>query len=414
MEYMTALETAEKWGVSLRHVQALCQKGRIVGAQRRGRDWMIPSEASRPADGRTKIAREASSGLQPEAPFPRNTPFLHMTDLYSVPGSAGQSIESLAAAPEAQLLLEAEIAYAKGDIDYVYEKTIDLLGKHSGFYAILSAGMLLALCAIWKGDLLMWRRAKIHIAEAPAKSDSDRGIIAFAITAVDSMLYDVSSFPDWFKRGCFEPLPKDSLPAAKVFYAKYLYSGAYSVATRETELPGLQGLALMSLLPIAVEPMISQAVADDSVIAELYLRMICASIYHSSGNDAQAVCHIDRAIALALPDQLLGTLAEYGRILGPLLEQRLSLVDPAAWTRVKTLYKGYYEGWAKLSGSVRGRSIATSLSPRERQVASLAAFGLSNKEIADKLHMSLSGVKQAVRIVSEKTGMRRQEFAAVL
>lgn len=54
------------------------------------------------------------------------------------------------------------------------------------------------------------------------------------------------------------------------------------------------------------------------------------------------------------------------------------------------------------------------LCQKERQVARLAAFGLSNKDIADKLHMSLSGVKQAVRIVSEKTGMRREEFAAIL
>ena len=36
------------------------------------------------------------------------------------------------------------------------------------------------------------------------------------------------------------------------------------------------------------------------------------------------------------------------------------------------------------------------------------------KEIADKLHLSLSVVKQAVRIVSEKSGLPRSEFAAIL
>jgi len=39
---------------------------------------------------------------------------------------------------------------------------------------------------------------------------------------------------------------------------------------------------------------------------------------------------------------------------------------------------------------------------------------MSNSEIANKLHMSLSGVKQAVRVVSEKTGANRDEFAAFL
>ena len=37
-----------------------------------------------------------------------------------------------------------------------------------------------------------------------------------------------------------------------------------------------------------------------------------------------------------------------------------------------------------------------------------------NPEIAEKLHLSLSVVKQAVRIVSEKSGLPRSEFAAIL
>ena len=71
-------------------------------------------------------------------------------------------------------------------------------------------------------------------------------------------------------------------------------------------------------------------------------------------------------------------------------------------------------GWSKLSGSIRGRTIVTTLSQREREVAKLAAFGMQNSEIAHKLHMSLSGVKQAIRVVSEKTGAGRDEFAAYL
>ncbi|MBR4866800.1 MAG: helix-turn-helix domain-containing protein, partial [Clostridia bacterium] len=54
MERLTAQEIATQWGVSLRYVQALCQKGRIEGIVKKGRDWMIPADALRPADGRTR------------------------------------------------------------------------------------------------------------------------------------------------------------------------------------------------------------------------------------------------------------------------------------------------------------------------------------------------------------------------
>lgn len=415
MDYIKAKDLAEQWGVSPRRIQAMCAAGRIPGAVRFGRDWMIPKDTPQPQDGRTKIGRAmAEQRLWEDMPMPRRTPFLYMTDLYSVPGTADEAIEKLVDNHEAQVLFEAEIAYSRGQIDKVYDRANYLLNKHSGFYAVLSAGMLLALCAIWHGDIAMWRRAKVHIAEAPAKSDSDRDIMSFSITAVDSMLYDTSNFPEWFKIGCFESLHKDSLPAAKIYYAKYLYTAGYGVATKQLEMPGLQGLTLMSILPATIEPMISQAVADSSIMAEAYLRMICAVVYHYSGNKEQAIRHIDRALALVLPDKLYGFLAEYCRTLDELLESRICIADPGAWEEVKHLYKIYNAGWSKLSGNVRGRTIITTLSRREREVAKLAAFGMPNSEIAEKLHMSLSGVKQAIRIVSEKTGVSRDEFAAYL
>lgn len=415
MEWITAQETAKRWGVSLRYVQALCQKGKIPNVKRIGRDWMLPSDAVRPMDGRTKASKQAHSALAaPKLPLPRKTPFLHMTDLYSKPGSADMSIEALAENQEAQALLAAQIAYSRGQIDQVYASAYDLLHKRSGFYATLAAGMLLALCAIWRGDLALWRQAKIHIAEAPAESDQDRDIMSFSLTAVDSMLYDTSSFPEWFKRGRFEPLHKDALPAAKVFYAKYLYSAAYAVATKQLAVAGVQGLSLMGMVPFTIEPMISQAAADRSVIAEIYLRLTCATIYHNSGNDEQASYHIDRAITMALPDKLYGLLAEYCRVLYSLLELRLIQIDPAVWNEVRRLYVLYNEGWSRLGSSVHGRTIIATLAKKEREVARLAAFGMKNGEIAAKLHMSVSAVKQTISNISGKTGMSREEFAAFL
>ena len=414
-DYMKIDEAAQKWNISTRRVQALCASERIPGAIRLGRDWMIPKDACRPLDGRTKAARAGeASGTHKNQPFPRNTPFLYMSNLYSVPGSASPVSEKLVYHHEAKVLFDAELAYSRGEIDRVYEHANYLLNKHSSFYAVLSAGMLLALCAIWHGDLQMWRRAKQHIAQAPAETDTDRDIMAFSLIAADSMLYNVTGFPEWFKIGCFEPLDKDSLPAVKVYYAKYLYAEGYAVATKETAMLGVQGLSLMSMLPYAIEPMIAQAMADNSIMSEMYLRMTCAAIYYNIGNEERAILHIDRAISLALPDRLYGFLAEYVRALDSLLEQRLKLVDPIAWEEVRQLYRIYNAGWSRLSGNVRGKNIITTLSRREREVAKLAAFGLQNAEIAEKLHMSLSGVKQAIRIVSEKTGASRDEFAAYL
>lgn len=412
MDYLKIDEVAARWGISPRRLQTLCAQGKIEGATRFGRAWMIPKGCPKPADGRTKAAR--TEQLFKDMPMPRKTPFLHLTSLYNTPGCAESAINALSDNYEAQTLFAAEIAYSRGQIEKVYDSANYLLQKHSGFYAVIAGGMLLAQCAIWRGDLHMWRKAKIHIAEANAGSDREREIITLSICAVDSMLYDVKDFPDWFKIGCFELLHKDTLPAAKVYYAKYLYAAGHGVASKTTELEGVTGLALMGLLPATIEPMISQAMADQTVIAEIYLRLTCAVAYHFSRNDAQAIRHIDRALALALPDRFYGILAEYCRTLGDLLEQRMREVDEKAWEEVSWLYKVYIENWSKLGSQITGRQVIANLSKQQREVARLAAFKLSDAEIAARLHMSISGVKQAIRTIKQKSGLERDAFAAIL
>ena len=73
MEYLKIQEVAEKWGISVRSVQLMCASGKIEGAMRFGRDWMIPKDAQRPADGRTRLGK---SRQDEDKPMLRKTPFL--------------------------------------------------------------------------------------------------------------------------------------------------------------------------------------------------------------------------------------------------------------------------------------------------------------------------------------------------
>ena len=50
--YMTIKEVAEKWGITVRRVQALCETDRLEGATKFGNAWAIPTDVKRPTDGR--------------------------------------------------------------------------------------------------------------------------------------------------------------------------------------------------------------------------------------------------------------------------------------------------------------------------------------------------------------------------
>lgn len=405
MDYITVKEAAQKWGVSTRRVQILCAQDRVKGAYRFGRSWMIPSRAVLPNAYRTE---------EEKMPMPKRSPFLDMTNLYNSVGGADTCAEMLINRPEAHALFEAQLAYRRGEIDKVYDRARFFLASHSGFYAILGGGMLLAQCAMWRGDVALWSEAKRHICEAPCQTKEEREIISLSLAIINSSIYDNKDYPEWFKAGNFETLPADAHPAAKVFYVKYLYMSAHAVAIGQINYEGIQGLSLMKLIPNVIEPLITQAVVDQTVIPEIYLRMSCAVAYHNTGEREKAIRHIDKAIALALPDKLYGILAEYIRHFDGLLEERLLLADETAMEAINLLYAKYRLGWAKLSGQVRNKQIATNLTPREHEVAKLKTFGFKPKQIGDMLYLSESMVRYLITQIANKAGCSEDDFSEII
>ena len=54
MEYIKVSEAAEKWGISARRVRLLCSENRIDGVIKQGKLYMIPIDALKPVDERTR------------------------------------------------------------------------------------------------------------------------------------------------------------------------------------------------------------------------------------------------------------------------------------------------------------------------------------------------------------------------
>ena len=78
----------------------MCKEGKIIGARKQGRDWIIPENAQKPIDRRTKTGKDCiNNGFY--LPMPKKTPFLDMSNLYNTPGKAEECAEKLKDNPEA-------------------------------------------------------------------------------------------------------------------------------------------------------------------------------------------------------------------------------------------------------------------------------------------------------------------------
>lgn len=50
--FITVQEAAERWNITDRQVQMLCKEGRITGAVKLSRIWIIPENAKKPTNSR--------------------------------------------------------------------------------------------------------------------------------------------------------------------------------------------------------------------------------------------------------------------------------------------------------------------------------------------------------------------------
>ena len=71
---------------------------------------------------------------------------------------------------------------------------------------------------------------------------------------------------------------------------------------------------------------------------------------------------------------------------------------------MRELQKRLMTGWSALQEKLKGRTYARDLTPREHHAAKLAAKGLTNAEIAERMGVSVNTVKRYIAEAVGKTG----------
>lgn len=190
-------------------------------------------------------------------------------------------------------------------------------------------------------------------------------------------------------------LPEDSYPMARFSYLKYL-----AVISKNGQ------------APLHAKPLASECRKEGALCAEVYCRLTIASCCLEHGETDAAVKEIDRALELALPDRLYAPLAESRNNLGVILDERLSAADKEAVKTVKALDEQATTGWTELNHKLYGIVYTMSLTQQEHMAAKLAGRGLSNADIAARMHVSVNTVKRFIGAAIDKTGAQdRTELA---
>jgi len=163
-----------------------------------------------------------------------------------------------------------------------------------------------------------------------------------------------------------------------------------------------------------LQRLIENAKAGDRVYLMIEMKLYRALIFKAKGDIGAALDELQSALALAEPGGLINIFVSKGKPVAELLEEIVAVKKhdqddtKAGFSRsyVKKIMIGF-----KASAPPKTKGLLESLSEREIEVLHLIARGLSNKDIAEKLFISLNTVKTHTKNINSKLNVNSRTRA---
>ena len=376
--YLSVREAAEKWGVSERRINQYCSEGRIPGAEKIGKSWVIPADAGKPGDPR-KRKNQSVSHKPPNAPelFPGFMPLLNTR---FEPGHCMETIEKMKAGPKKDIAM-AEYRYFSGQAEKAMQDTEVYLTSTDGAIR-LSACWIFAYSCLTVGRIDHARHALQEIQNTLAANRKTappvRAIESFAAFAAAVLLH--------------LPLPEE-MPPMETFLpllppgirAFALYVLAHYLYLKE-EYGQSAGI---------VEATLAMG-ADAYPISAIYLHLVAVMDYMSLKQPDRAQTHLLTAWEIARPDDLIEGFGEHHGLLGAMLEATIKSKWPEDFKRIIDITYRFSSGWRRVHNPITGHDVADDLTTTEFAIAMLAARGWTTREIAKHLNISANTVKDHI------------------
>lgn len=393
MEYMTAQEAAERWGLSLRQVQQLCVTGRVEGARKFGGAWAIPADTGKPKD----LRRTKNETPAQQEPILNNKSGLMLLPLMNTPFQPGQcraAVESMEG--PLQDIAWAEYHYFTGHPEEA--------AKAAGRYLTSpDPGLRLSAC-------LLYAYASLSIHQIPHAR--------FALDEVQNFLTaGAETAPYLQAAGGFVaaasavllhlPLPK-TLPSTQEFlpllptglraFALYVKAHYLYLQKNYTQSLGI------------VETALAMG-AEQYPIPAIYLHLMAVMDYMSLKKTEQAQGHLLAAWTIARPDDLIEGFGEHHGLLGAMLETVIKPNWPEDFKRIIDITYRFSWGWRRIHNPDTGHEVADNLTTTEFAVAMLYAREWTSEEIAAHMGVSISTIKRHQAGIKKKLQVStRQEL----
>ena len=370
MNYLSTEEIAKKWGVQQRQVQKLLAEGRISGAVKYGRFWMIPADSAKPSYPRgsenSYDERNLSAYLE------------RMLDTSNVPAPDGSLDEAMVAIGDDNWTTYSEcgLSYLRGD--FASTKNLYIKTEGNDLTRLQSASVAIG-AAISLGDYPFYTEIEEYLQRIIDNAEDEK-VLAYAELALSSAYigaFAPNMAPEWLKNGDFTHIYKGARAEASYRRAKYFQSiGDY-----------------VSMLSVAQTTLAFMDPLSLSVYPGCYLKLMCALAYYHMGREEEAEKWLRDTMSSCFKYDLISPFAEVLPLFGGMAEEMLKREYPKYHDSVLNLWKAIFANWTAFHNQFTKNNITHILTLREYEMALLAARGYSVKKIAEKFNLSVGRQK---------------------
>lgn len=299
----------------------------------------------------------------------------------------------------ADILFRAEYAHYAGNLgeaEILAYKAVFVAQSRKQVLIKLTAAFHLALIAIEKGDSAGWRSAIGVLTESSPAVLQRSFVLPSAVDTAQAILVSElglgdDATPEWLREGDFSGEQLPDLASQRLSHHLGFLLGqkkfARLIGTVEAAYP--EGVKL-------------------GRFGDLFIILLAAAGYVGLNNRAKAAEYMLRAVDFALASGLLRQMVYYNQITDGLVEECIGREYPESKKRFEEVKRKILAPFASLYPEISQGELPDKLTEREREVATLAAQGLSNEEIARKLFLTVSTVRTHLRAVFRKLDIDRR------
>ena len=394
MKYISAEQAASKWGISTRRVQKLLLDGRVEGASRVGRDYMIPSGAKKPGDPRKK-ADASDCGKKSPQKKSLSDDLEHMieTTVVPLPQNNPDAIIHTVDRERFRIQFESELAYMRGDFERIiqcYHKTKNDTAARLRICAVTIAA------AISTGNYPLYKEIEKFLQDVIKTNDNSRvsAFIQLCFSTAYTGAGASNMVADWLKNGDFSLLYPCARQDATYKRAKYFQYLDKSEAMLITARDALNFYELKHGF-----------ISFYNIYFQVAYALACCRL----GRMEEAKDYLLKVMHIALPYGFITPFAESQLAFNGLLEKCLENEFPEYYSTITKQWKQTFFNWIEFHNYFTKDNLTKVLSLREYEVATLATQRIPYTKVAEQLNLSVSSIKSIMQIIYEKTFTNNRE-----